>query len=96
MNEHRDKSGRLTFDFEAIVSGMYSKITKSVVAEFSLDPAGRKTAGLPEVFQDFKRGNDVIGLEWDNWSGYIVNAKVTSAELLAREIAVYVSANFNS
>ena len=95
MNEHRDNSGRLTFGFKTILAGMCSKITKSVVAEFSLDPAGGETVGLNEVFQDFKRGNDVVGLEWDNWSGYIVNAKVTSAEPLAREIAGYVSANFN-
>jgi hypothetical protein len=75
---------------------MYSKITKSVIAEFSLESASEKTAALDEVFQDFKRSSDIVGLEWDNWSGYIVNAKVTSAEALFREIASYVSANFNS
>lgn len=96
MNEHRNNSGQLTIDFHSIDAGTYSKITKSVVVEFNLEPAGNKTTGLDEVFQDFKTSNHVIGLEWDNWSGYIVNAKTKSAEPLVREIAGYISANFNS
>jgi len=96
MSEHRDNSDRLTFDFSDISSGKYSKITKAVVSEFDLEVAGAKTRGLDEVFQDFKKGNEIVGLEWDNWSGYIVNAKVKSAEPLVREIASYISAKFNS
>ncbi|MDF1781440.1 MAG: hypothetical protein P1U67_09110 [Alcanivoracaceae bacterium] len=96
MNEHRDASKRLTFDFSSIEFGSYGKITKAIVAEFGLRPAGEKTRGLDEVFQDFKVGDEVIGLEWDNWSGYIVNAKSKTAESLAREIAGYIDAKFNS
>ena len=96
MNEHRDNSDRLTIDFHSIEAGMYSKITSAIAAKFELEVAGDKTSGLDEVFQDFKNGNKVIGLEWDNWSGYIINAKTKSAESLVREIAGYVSANFNS
>lgn len=96
MNEYRDASDRLTFDFNGIESGWYGKITKAIVSEFSLEPVGDKTRGLDEVFQDFKRGDEVVGLEWDNWSGYIVNAKTKFAEPLVREIAGYVSAKFNS
>lgn len=96
MNEHRDASERLTFDFDKIESGMYSKITKAIVSEFNLEVAGTKTTGLDEVFQDFKQGSNIVGLEWDNWSGYIINAKNKSAEPLATEIASYVSATFNS
>ncbi|WP_339509890.1 hypothetical protein [Pseudomonas sp. RL_15y_Pfl2_60] len=96
MAERRDASGRLTFDFNGIESGRYRKITKAVMSEFGLEPVGGKTRGLDEVFQDFMRGNEIVGLEWDNWSGYIVNAKTKSAEYLVREIAGYVSAKFNS
>lgn len=96
MNEHRDNSDRLTIDFQHIESGLYKKITSNVVARFNLEFASTKISGLDEVFQDFKRGNDVIGLEWDNWSGYIVNAKTKTAEPLVREIAGYISATFNS
>ena len=96
MNEHRDSSDRLTFDFRNIESGQYSKITSEVVTQFDLEVSGKKTCSLDEVFQDFKRGNEVIGLEWDNWSGYIVNAKSKSAEPTVREIAGYICAKFNS
>ena len=96
MDEHRDNSDRLVIDFHAIEAGKYSKITAAVVSEFGLDVAGEKTAGLDEVFQDFKRGADVVGLEWDNWSGYIVNAKTRSAEPLVRQIAGFISAKYNS
>lgn len=96
MNEHRDASERLTFNFNEIPSGRYSKVTKVVVTAFGLEVASSRTRGLDEIFQDFKKGNEVIGLEWDNWSGYIVNAKIKSAEPLAREIAGYVSAKFTS
>lgn len=96
MNEHRDNSDRLTIDFHSIEAGSYKKITSEIVTHFSLEVAGAKTSGLDEVFQDFKRGNEVIGLEWDNWSGYIVNAKTKNAESLVREIACYISATFNS
>jgi hypothetical protein len=96
MNEHRDASERLTFTFDAIESGQYRRVTRSIVSEFGLEPVGSRTRGLDEVFQDFRHGNEVVGLEWDNWSGYIVNAKTKSAESLVREIAGYVSARFNS
>lgn len=96
MNEHRDNSDRLTIDFEKIESGKYSAITEAIISEFSLEPCSSKTAGLDEVFQDFKIGNEIVGLEWDNWSGYIVNAKTKSAEQLVRKIAGYIGANFYS
>ncbi|WP_328185260.1 hypothetical protein [Marinobacter sp. OP 3.4] len=96
MSEHRDASDRLTFDFNSIQSRCYQEVTKAIVVEFGLEPAGGKVRGLDEVFQDFKRDNEVVSLEWDSWSGYIVNAKTKSAEPLVREIAGYVSTKFNS
>ncbi len=95
MNEHRDNSDRLTIDFHSIGAGMYKKITSEVVAQFNLEVADAKTSGLDEAFQDFKRGKEVVGLDWDNWSGYIVNAKTKAAEPLVREIAGYISATYN-
>ncbi len=96
MNEHRDSSDRLTIDFYSIEAGMYKKITSEVAAKFSLEVAGDKTNGPDEMFQDFKRGDVVVGLEWDNWSGYIINAKTKSADPLVREIAGYIGAKYNS
>jgi hypothetical protein len=96
MNEHREASVRLTFDFDNIESGMYSKVTKAIVSKFNLEVAGTKKTGLDAVFQDFKCGNNLVGLEWGNWSGYIVNAKNKAAERLITEIANYVSVTFRS
>ena len=96
MPEHRNHSGRLTFDFPGIPSAKYGSVTSSSVEKFALVPAGPKTDGLDEVFQDFKLDSAVVGLEWDNWSGYIVVAKSKNAEPLAKEIAAYVRAHFDS
>ena len=96
MNEYRDNSDRLTIDFNSIEAGMYKKITSEVVSQFNLEVAGAKTSGLDEVFQNYKRGNEIVGLEWDNWSGYIVNAKTKTAEPLVREISGYINATYNS
>ena len=56
MNEHRDSSDRLTFDFRNIEAAQYSKITSEVVSHFSLEVSSTKTCSLDAVFQDFKRG----------------------------------------
>ena len=83
----------MTFDFEKISSWSYKKVTKSVVKQFNLQPANKLTVGLDEKFQEFKQGDLIIGLEWDNWSGYIVDAKNEKAEPLVREIAQYINDN---
>lgn len=92
MNDHRDNSDRLTIEFHGIEAGSCKNINSEIVTHFSLEVASTKNSCLDEVFQDFKKDNEVIGLEWDNWSGYIVNAKTKTAEPLAREIAGYISA----
>ena len=96
MSEKRDASDRLTFDFNNIPRALYSKVTNSIVSEFGLVPAGSKTNGLDEVFQDFKLDDRIVGLEWDNWSGYIVHANNVSSEELARKIAGYIGVRFDS
>jgi len=94
VNEHRDASNRLTFDFDRIEVRSYSKVTKAVAKQFNLEPANKLTRGLDEIFQDYKSGEFVVGLEWDNWSGYIVNAKNTKSEPLAKEIATFINENY--
>ncbi len=95
MEEYRNFSHQLSFDFAKLSILRYSKITKSVVKKFHLEPANEKTKTFDEVFQDFKIGKSLVGLEWDVWSGYSVVAKNESAESLAREIAFYVNENYS-
>lgn len=94
MNEHRDASNRLTFDFDSIPSGMYRKIVKDVIENFDLSPENKCTKGLDEIFQEFSTQGNIIGLEWDNWSGFIVNAKSPNSENLAKNIAVYINGKY--
>ncbi|MEZ9595174.1 hypothetical protein AB4298_11065 [Shewanella sp. 10N.261.52.F9] len=93
MDNQRDFSSRLTFDFDQVALKDYAKITKSVVAEFKLIPHTALVNGLEETFQDFTFNQSIIGLEWDIWSGYVVNAKNTEAEVLVEKIATYIRVN---
>ena len=94
MKGHRDASDRLTFDFDKIAADSYRKVTHSVVKHFHLEPANEITEGLDEIFQDYRRGGLVVGLEWDNWSGYIVCSKNTTSDNLATEIAEFISVRY--
>jgi len=96
MNEYRNASGQLTFDFAEIGCSRYAKVTRYVVSEFDLEPNSEFTNGLDERFQDFKKDGFVVGLEWDCWSGYIVVSQTPVSELMAREIARCIEDKFNS
>ncbi|MFN9626467.1 MAG: hypothetical protein ACK6AT_09455 [Planctomycetota bacterium] len=61
-----------------------------IVNKFGLSPAGELIVGLDEMFRDYTDGPNVIGLEWDNWSGFIVVAKNADAETLVRSIAEFL------
>lgn len=61
-----------------------------IVNKFGLSPAGELIVGLDEMFRDYTDGPNVIGLEWDNWSGFIVVAKNADAEALVRSIAKFL------
>ena len=94
MQEHRDASNRLTFEFLNIESSLYEKVTNEIVKQFELEPTNELVKGLDEIFQEFKKGKCIIGLEWDNWSGYIVNAKDNASESLANEIADFIKGKY--
>lgn len=93
MYEHRDASERLMFDFDEIDSVQYSSITKSVAKQFRLESVAELVIGLDEMFQDYQHNEKIVGLEWDNWSGYMVVAKIKSAEDLARDIASFIESH---
>lgn len=94
MQEYRDASRRMTIDFYEIDAEKYPSITKAIVKQFQLEPAGELIIGLDELFQGFQREGQIVGLEWDHWSGFIVVAKTESAEDLVREIGAFIDKNF--
>jgi hypothetical protein len=86
----RDASGRLTFEMFRVPSTAYPEIVKELSAAFGLSPATNLIAGLSELLWDWRSGDAVVGIEWDNWSGLIVTAKNTVSEPLVRVIGAYL------
>jgi hypothetical protein len=90
---HRDASGRLTFEMFRVPGDSCPAITKEVVVAFNLVPAGTLVVGWDMVSWDYQQGEAVVGLEWDNWSGFIVTAKNSLAEPVVEEIGAYLLAS---
>jgi hypothetical protein len=85
---HRDASGRLTFEMFRAPGDHYHAMCDAIAMAFDLVPEKSViTNGVDVVFQDYRRGEQVVGLEWDNWSGFMVVAKTPDSESLVREIA---------
>ena len=87
---HHDASNRLTYEVFDLDSSRYAMTCDRIVNKFGLSPAGELIVGLDEMFRDYADGPNVIGLEWDNWSGFIVVAKNADAETLVRSIAEFL------
>jgi hypothetical protein len=85
---HRDASGRLAFEIFKVPADSYQAVCRDLMASVRLEPIGNLVSdSLSVVFQDYSRGSQVVGLEWDNWSGFIVVAKTPESESLVQEIA---------
>ena len=91
MQEYRNFSKQLSFDFNDIDAARYSYITDTIVKNYDLKEASKLVRGFDEIFQEFKTDEKVVGLEWDIWSGYMVIAKNTDSEKLARDIANFIN-----
>jgi hypothetical protein len=86
----RDASGRLTFDLPGVEATDYPAVSRGLVKAFALGPHGSLVVGLDEMFMDFRRGEQVVGLEWDVWTGFTVVAKSEASESLVRDIAAWL------
>lgn len=87
----RDAGGRLTFEMLHIPADLYPAICGAIAAAFKLAPERELvTNGLDVLFQDYRRGDQVIGLAWDNWTGFTVCAKNTISEELVQEIGAWL------
>jgi hypothetical protein len=88
---HRDASGRLTFEMFNIPADSYPEVCNDLVGALNLVPLRTPvTDFLSIVFQDYQHASHVVGLEWDNWSGFIVVAKTPESEPLVRAIAEWL------
>lgn len=89
----RNSSGCLTVDQAGIDSAHYHAVCRALADAFSLAPDGELVVGLDEMFRDFRRGDQVVGIEWDVWMEFTVVAKTPSAESLVREIGSWLEWN---
>ena len=88
----RDASDRLTFELFYVPAGRFGPLCGAVAAAFQLTPQGEAvTNGVDVAFRDYRRGEQVVGLAWDNWTGFTVVAQTTASEPLVREIAEWLS-----
>jgi hypothetical protein len=90
----RDASDRLTFEVHSLNADQYARTCKRISREFSLQPATELVVGPDEMFRDYTDGTRTVGLEWDNWSGFIVVAKEPDSESLVRSIGDYLSSSW--
>jgi hypothetical protein len=85
---YRDASGRLTFEMFNISGESYTAICRDVAEALQLEQTGILiTDFLSFLSQDYRRGPEVVGLEWDNWSGFMVVAKTPESEPLVEAVA---------
>ncbi|RLS39731.1 MAG: hypothetical protein DWH82_05060 [Planctomycetota bacterium] len=87
----RDASNRLTHDRADIDSHSYSDVCRQVTDHFNLKPSSELVIGLDQMFWDFTNGTLTVELAWDIWFCFTVTAKEPDAELLVRQIALFLS-----
>jgi hypothetical protein len=86
----RDASGRLTFDLTRVEADDFPAVCRDVSDAFALSLDGSPVIGADQMFFDFRRGDQVVGFDWDNWMGFMVVAKTDAAETLVREIGSWL------
>ncbi len=86
----QDASKRTVYSVPDCHDSWYRYLCNKISRHFGLVPAGELIIGLDEIFQDYKSGDKIVGLEWDIWSGFLVVAKDENAEHIVKEIAEYI------
>jgi hypothetical protein len=89
----RDTSGRLTFDLPGVAAADYPAVCRGLADALELAPAGDLVIGLDQMFWDFRRGDQVVGLDWDIWMDFMAVAKSTASEPLLTDIAAWLTAS---
>lgn len=93
MGFWRDSSGRKTFDLPGVTAADYPAVCRDVVDALGLAAAGDIIIGLDQMFWDFRRADQVVGLDWDIWMGFLAVAQSKTSEPLLRDIAEWLSSS---
>jgi hypothetical protein len=87
----RDASNHLTHDRADIGSHSYPEVCRLVADHFNLKSSSELVIGLDQMFWDFTNGTLTVELAWDIWFCFTITAKEPDAELLVRQIALFLS-----
>lgn len=87
----RDSSNRLTFDSFDVPAVEFPSLCREIGEAFAIE-IDTPVVGPDQMFTESHRGNQIIGLDWDIWMGFMVVAKNVEAESLVREIAAWLIA----
>jgi hypothetical protein len=87
----RDNSGRLTFDQPGVAAVDYPALCRGIANALGLAQDGDIIIGPDQMFGDFRRGDQVVGLDWDVWMEFMAVAKSEASEPLLRDIAAWLS-----
>jgi hypothetical protein len=93
MGFWRDGSGRLTFDLPGVQATDYPAVCRGIADALGLTPAGEFVIGPDQMFWDFRRGDQVVGLDWDVWMDFMIVAQSVESESLVQEIAAWLSSS---
>jgi hypothetical protein len=93
MGFWRDHSGRLIFDLPGMAAADFPATCRGVAEALGLAPTGEIVIGPDQMFWDFARGGQVVGLDWDIWFEFMAVAQSPAAEPLVHEIAAWLGSS---
>lgn len=91
MGFWRDGIGRLTFEPPGVESADYPAVCRELADHLGLAPEGEIIIGPEQMFWKFRRGEQVVSLDWDIWMQFMVMAPSEGSEPLLREIASWLT-----
>lgn len=90
MGLWRDSSGRLTHDRAGVTAEKYPEVCRQIADAFGLAPASDIIIGPEQMFWDFQRRGQVVGLDWEIWMEFMAVAKSAASEPLVADIAAWL------
>lgn len=93
MGFSHNHSGRLNFDLPGVPAMDYPEVCRDIADALGLTPDGDMIVGLDQMFWDFRRGEQVVSLNWDVWMEFVAVARSEASEPLVREIAAWLSSS---
>jgi hypothetical protein len=89
----RDSSGRLTFDLAGVAGTDYPAVCRGIADALGLAPVGDIIIGPDQMFWEFRRGDQVVSLDWDIWMEFMAVAKSEASEPLLQDVAAWLSSS---